>query len=315
MQRDELYCFWRLLLVWLALVTPASGFGAPVISEFLAANDSVLTDEDGAFSDWIEIHNPEVVSISLAGYHLTDDPEDLGKWTFPAVTLDPGAYLVVFASGKNRTDPAGELHTDFRLSAEGEYLALVAPDGATAVSAFAPAYPPQFENESFGLGAGASPPGWSFFSTPTPGTTNGSGTRAGPVVYTLVTNPPPPVSGPLIITARVLPANSPVSTVSLYYRWMFAAEAMVPMRDDGSEGDAHPGDGIWTAAIPAAMFTPGRMTRWRVVAIDSLGTATREPAFRAPLDSQQYFGTVTEDPGIGSALPVFHWFTANPAGA
>ena len=140
----------------------------------MAANDSVLADEDGEFSDWIEVHNPDSAPISLAGYHLTDNATNLNKWTFPAVTLNPGAYLVVFASGKNRVDPAGRLHTDFQLSADGEYLALVAPDGLTVISAFAPAYPPQFENVSCGLGGRASSPEWSFFSTPTPGAANAS---------------------------------------------------------------------------------------------------------------------------------------------
>lgn len=126
-------------------------FGLPRITEFMAANDSVLADEDGAFSDWIEIHNPDAQPVSLAGYHLTDDPTRLTRWTFPAVTLNAGAYLVVFASGKDRTNPATRLHTDFQLSADGGYLALVAPDGQTVVSSFAQ-YPPLLENESFGLG-------------------------------------------------------------------------------------------------------------------------------------------------------------------
>ena len=140
------------LFLWLALAPAMTCFGAPLITEFMAANVSTLADEDGEFSDWIEIQNPDTTPISLAGYHLTDDAANLDKWTFPAVTLNPGAYLVVFASGKNRLDPAGRLHTDFQLSAEGEYLALVAPDGVTVLSAFAPFYPPQFENVSFGLG-------------------------------------------------------------------------------------------------------------------------------------------------------------------
>jgi hypothetical protein len=135
----------------LALSVVSAAFGAPQISEFMAANDSGLADEDGEFSDWIEIHNPDAAPVSLAGFHLTDDQTKPNKWTFPAVTLDPGAYLVVFASGKDRTDPTRRLHTNFQLTSEGEYLALVAPSGA-AVSAFAPAYPPQFENVSFGFG-------------------------------------------------------------------------------------------------------------------------------------------------------------------
>jgi hypothetical protein len=281
----------------------------------MAANDSGLTDEDGEFSDWIEIYIPDDVPISLAGYHLTDNAMNLRKWTFPAMTLNPGTYLVVFASGKNRADPAGRLHTDFQLSSAGEYLALVAPDGVTVVSAFAPGYPPQFENISFGLDQTGFTPAWSFFSVPSPGAPNGSGTRAGPIVCALEPNPPQPVTGPLTITARVLPVNDPVAAVRLYYRRMYAAETMLPMTDNGTGGDAKAGDGIWTAVIPGAAFAPGEMTRWRFTASDSKGAETKEPAFRAPLDSGQYFGTVAQDAGIRSALPVFHWFTANAARA
>jgi len=307
------YCFLgRWLLLWLVLLSGVVGRGAPVISEFLAANDSGLADEDGEFSDWVEIHNPGPSPVSLAGYHLTDNPSNLDKWSFPAVNLPSGGYLVVFASGKNRVNPAGRLHADFQLSSDGEYLALVAPDGTNVVSAFAPSYPPQFENESFGLGAQAA---WSFFAAPTPGAANGSGVRAGPILSAQQANPPPPASGPLTIAAIVRPSNDPVSAVRLFYRRMFTPETMLPMTDDGTGADAQAGDGIWTVVIPASAFAPGEMTRWRFTAVDTKGTETKEPAFRAPLDSHQYFGTVAQDPGIRTLLPVLHWFTTNANGA
>jgi len=107
------------LFLSLALMSAIASFGAPRITEFMAANDSALADENGEFSDWIEIHNPDTTPISLAGYFLTENATNLHKWTFPTVTLNPGAYWVVFASGKNRADPAGQLHTDFQLSADG----------------------------------------------------------------------------------------------------------------------------------------------------------------------------------------------------
>jgi CotH protein/lamin tail-like protein len=303
------------VFLWLALTPAMASFGALRITEFMAANDSALADEDGEFSDWIEIHNPDSTPVSLAGCHLTDNSTNLNKWTFPAMTLNPDAYLVVFASGKNRLDPAGRLHTDFQLSAAGGYLGLVAPDGVTVISAFAPGYPEQFENVSYGLGGPPPASVWSFFSTPTPGAANGTGTRAGPIFDAAVKNPPPPVAGPLTITATVRAANDPVATVKLYYRRMFAAETLLAMTDDGTGGDAQSGDGIWTAIIPGAAFAPGEMTRWRFLAADSTGTETKEPAYRDPLDSHQYFGTVTQDAGVQSALPVFHWFTTNPGGA
>jgi hypothetical protein len=307
--------FWRLALLCLALVPDAFSLGAPIITEFMAANDSVLADEDGDYSDWIEITNPDSVPVSLAGYHLTDTPANPRKWTFPAVTLDPGSALVVFASGKNRTDPPGRLHTNFQLSSGGDYLALAGPDGETVISAFAPVYPPQFENVSFGLEPGAAPPAWSFFSSPTPGAPNGGGTRAGPIITAGEKNLPQPAAGPLTLTARVAPVNEPVATVRVYYRKMFAAETILPMTDDGTGGDAVAGDGIWMASLPASAFAPGEMTRWRFVATDINGIQTREPPFPAPLDSPQYYGTVTRDDRIRTLLPVLHWFTSNPGGA
>lgn len=299
----------------LVLIAGTCCGGAPILSEFMAANHSGLADEDGEFSDWIEIHNPEGIPVSLAGYHLTDDASNLAKWTFPATTLDAGAYRVLFASGKNRTDPAGRLHTDFELSVTGEYLALVAPDGVTVVSALAPHYPPQFEDESFGLSQAGSPPAWCFFSTPTPGASNGIGTRAGPMVEALEPNPPQPATGPLTVTARVFPVNDPVLIVRLFFRRMFGAETVLRMTDDGTGGDVEAGDDLWTAVIPDSAFAPGQMTRWRFVATDSRGTGTRHPAFHAPLDSDGYFGTVAQDARIQTALPVFHWFTSDAAAA
>lgn len=302
---------WCLLLVALVVAPARCAFGAPRITEFLASNDSGLADEDGEFSDWIEIHNPDDVPVALTGFHLTDSATNLRKWTFPTVSLEPGGYRVVFASGKDRTNPLSPMHTSFSLAATGEYLALVAPDGVTVVSAFAPAYPPQFEDQSLGLSLTAATLGWTYFPTPTPGASNGNGVRAGPIVQRLESNLPQPPPGALTLTARVVAVNDPVATVRLHYRRMFNAERVLPMADDGIGADVRAGDGIWTAVIPETAFAPGEMTRWRFVATDTQGVPTQEPAYRAPLDSDQYLGTVANDERIVSALPVLHWFTTN----
>ncbi|MBN2473869.1 MAG: lamin tail domain-containing protein [Pirellulales bacterium] len=122
----------------------------PLISEFMAINEGGLVDEDGDFSDWIEIHNPDASALDLEGWYLTDDANDLAKWRFPAVSIDAGDYLVVFASNKNRPDPA-ELHTNFELNGDGEYLALVASDGTTVAHHFTPEFPQQYKNISYGI--------------------------------------------------------------------------------------------------------------------------------------------------------------------
>ena len=100
-----------------------------VISEFLADNRSGLTDSDGDESDWIEIRNDSGAVLNLNGWSLTDLPDDLSRWVFPSITVPAGGYLVVFASGKDRRAPASELHTNFGLNNNGEYLALVDPLG------------------------------------------------------------------------------------------------------------------------------------------------------------------------------------------
>lgn len=122
-----------------------------IISEFMAENARILTDEDGDYSDWIELYNSGNSTVDLAGWYLTDDPAILTKWMFPSVSLPPGGYLVVFASGKNRTNNIQRLHTNFRLNVTGGFLAVVKPDGVTVSDGFSPSYPPQKEDVSYGL--------------------------------------------------------------------------------------------------------------------------------------------------------------------
>ena len=156
-----------------ALVAPASAQGAePIITEFMADNSNILSVEGGVTPDWIEIHNPGVTEIDLAGWHLTDNGLDPTLWTFPpGATIASGGYLLVYASGEDAIGPNGEYHTSFKLLDQGEYLALVRPDG-TVQQEFAPAYPRQYPDVSYGI-----PPGqqvYGYFKTPTPGTANNS---------------------------------------------------------------------------------------------------------------------------------------------
>ena len=139
----------------LGMMPVAGVMGAPIIAEFMASNQTGLSDEDGARVDWVEIYNPDAVAVDLAGWRLSDSAANLEKWVFPAVTLQPGEFRVVFASGKNRTNVAGPLHTNFSLAAGGEYLALSAPDG-TLSTVFAPSYPAQRDDVSYGSAFSAS---------------------------------------------------------------------------------------------------------------------------------------------------------------
>ena len=140
------------------------------ITEFLASNDAGVVDGHGRRSDWIEIHNNGPVAIDLAGWSLTDNANSLQKWVFPPRLVPPGGYLVVFASGEAMPDAEGALHTNFSLAADGEYLALVQPDGATVAREFAPVFPPQVTDVSYGSSDRAV---YGPYAAPTPGAANG----------------------------------------------------------------------------------------------------------------------------------------------
>lgn len=159
---------------WTVSLNPGLAAGHLRINEFSAANETGLKDEDGEPEDWIEIHNAGPAAVNLLGWSLTDDRELPGKWTFPGQVLNPGAYLVVFASGKDRRAPggAGRFHTNFKLNAFGEYLALFNAElPRAAVSEFDRKYPEQRNDHSYGLDAEGQ---WRYFAAPTPGTPNGT---------------------------------------------------------------------------------------------------------------------------------------------
>jgi hypothetical protein len=145
-----------------------------VISEFLASNNSNLADNYGAYSDWIELYNRGDAAQNLDGWFLTDSGTELTKWRFPAVSIAPGEYLTVFASERGDAVAGSPLHTTFKLDAGGEYLALVRPDGVAVKHGYAPSYPDQSADVSYGLSFEAQPGNNAaqYFTTPTPGAAN-----------------------------------------------------------------------------------------------------------------------------------------------
>jgi len=98
-----------------------------IISEVMAKNVSISADEDGEFSDYIELYNGSGRTISLRGFMLSDDDSERNKWIFPNVSIAHGEYLIVYASGKDRAEP--RLHTSFSLSADGESVVLCDSEG------------------------------------------------------------------------------------------------------------------------------------------------------------------------------------------
>lgn len=139
-----------------------------VISEFMAANDSTIQDENGEYSDWVEFFNYGNKSIELSEYFLTDDAQDLKRMQLPQHKLEVGEFHVVWLSGDK--DSLG-------LSVKGEYLALVSGASNKVIQDFGKKFPSQNRDISYGLVDGWSPNlppllASDFLLTPTPGKPN-----------------------------------------------------------------------------------------------------------------------------------------------
>ncbi|HEY4416748.1 MAG TPA: CotH kinase family protein [Verrucomicrobiae bacterium] len=175
-------------LIWAKLETSSSAaWGSVGISEFMATNQTTVMDQDGDSSPWIELFNPTTSSVNLAGWSLTTNTNNLRQWVFPNVTLldaddanGSDNYLVVFASGKNRTNNLAELHTNFRLPVTGGYLALV--NAQTNIVSVFNNYPTQQTDMAYGRDL-INPSIIGFFPNPTPGEVNStSGANFSPEV-------------------------------------------------------------------------------------------------------------------------------------
>jgi len=188
------------------------------INEIVAVNETGLADADGDHPDWIELFNAGPEAVNLAGWSLTDDPAEPKKWIFPDTVLGSGSFMVVFASGKNRYTPGGEMHTGFRLDGDGEYLALMGFLGDT-VTRFYPAFPEMTADVSYG----AYQDTYVQFTLPTPGAPN----NAASLVL-----PPPLITVPhgLFDQDFQVELVSPLEDVEIYY----TTDGSLPASDAGN---------------------------------------------------------------------------------
>ncbi len=141
----------------------------------VATGASLPLDQTSQPQDWIEIYNELAQPVNLQGWRLSDDPDEPAKWTFPAVTIPPNGYLLVFASGSTAEYESGPPHAGFAVSQSGETLVLSRPDGAVVSEL---AVPEMFPNVTWGSG-GAAGGEIGFLRTPTPGAPNSALAAAG----------------------------------------------------------------------------------------------------------------------------------------
>lgn len=232
------------------------------INEFMADNTLTLSDEAGEFEDWIELHNATAAAVDVGGLFLTDDPAQPTRWRIPdATVIPPFGQLLVWAD-----DDAGDgpLHASFRLSAQGEALALFGADGTTLLDVYH--FRPQLPDVS----EGRFPDGGPFLRllpTPTPGAPN---TDAGnlPPWVTWVAHAPATVLAPdeVTVSARVTDADG-VATAWLHVSvdgGPFVPQPMAPAGADRYEA--------LVAPLPA-----GTQVSYWVEGLDVLGAAGAKP--------------------------------------
>ncbi len=138
------------------------------INEVMASNAETLADEDGDYEDWIELYNTGDSTVNLAGWGISDDYERPFRWVFGEVSLAPGEFLLIWASGKDRDDTGSPLHTNFRIASAGEEVILTDPAG-NRIDELSPREIPT------DISVGRQPDGsgpWQYFTEPTPGESN-----------------------------------------------------------------------------------------------------------------------------------------------
>jgi len=155
------------VLILLEMVVWSSAAGIR-LNEVVSSNGATIADENGDYSDWIELSNEGDAPVDLAGWGLSDQPTTPFKWVFPQRFIAPGEYLIIWASDKNRANPTGPLHTNFAVSAGGETLVVTDPFGTTVDSLAVPALP---RDTSYGHKPGHGDSGF-YFEIPTPGAAN-----------------------------------------------------------------------------------------------------------------------------------------------
>lgn len=96
--------------------------GGVYISEFGGSTGSVA-------SDWVELHNSTGSAVSLGGYGISNNPKNPAKWVFPDISIEPGEYLLLYATGSADKAQKKNLKLNFNISSTGETLFFFDPNG------------------------------------------------------------------------------------------------------------------------------------------------------------------------------------------
>jgi len=148
-------------------IEPGEQTSKVLINEIVALNETVQTDENNEYDDWIEIYNVQDTVVNLSGKFLSDNKYYSGKWKFPEnIFINPGEYLIVWCDDDSAES---EIHSNFELSSKGEFISLVESDGVTIIDSVT--FPSLNNDESYARNTTNSE-FWEVSSTATPGSGN-----------------------------------------------------------------------------------------------------------------------------------------------
>jgi hypothetical protein len=264
------------------LAAPLLGgsYGAPdraglFLNELMALNQQFHFTNDTT-PDWVEIYNHSAVTQSLAGWALVQYAADgeAKRWDFPLVnppSIRPWRHLVVYCQ-KNSAGRPG-LYANFELSADGEALALIGPNGGQVDHVQFPAMPADVSFARYFDGARF----FAYNPAPTLGTANRRPSNLGPTVERK-----DPYAGPggisLSLTARLFDDVAPAYAAVCYRLQGDNQFVELPMCDDGRHGDKAAGDGYFGVFLPAVQ--PGAEIEYYLRVVDlegQVGTSPNNP--------------------------------------
>ncbi|HNW58309.1 MAG TPA: CotH kinase family protein [bacterium] len=104
----------RFFLVLLLSLSSAALSQSLRINEVMSSNSAFLADEDGEYSDWLEIYNSGSAPVVLANWGLSDKLSNPGKWLFPDISIQPKSWMLIFADSKDRKNAIPHWETVIR---------------------------------------------------------------------------------------------------------------------------------------------------------------------------------------------------------
>ena len=106
-------------------MTSVSGDSPVQIVEVMSSSATYAPDENSVCHDYVILKNVTGTDQSIGGWYLSDNQQLARMWRFPeGVSIPSGGTLTIHCSGLNRSEDVRHMHTNFKLSSEGEQVML-----------------------------------------------------------------------------------------------------------------------------------------------------------------------------------------------